>query len=940
LAGPGPTVRRRNPLWRFRRFFFVLAILGVVGLGSVWAFASQVELTEDNFEDLIQTTYICTAEVTVNCGPDNATNEISSEGQERVIVDYDDIPEVVIEAVIATEDKSFFEHRGVDPGGVLRAAYQVGRNEILGSGGSLQGGSTITQQYIKLATSDDADAVSRKAREMVRAIKFEQELTAELGTKQAAKEEVLERYLNRAYFGRSVYGIEAAAQVYFGKPVQRLQLPEAAYLAGLIRNPTNGEYFNNPDEATRRRTTSLASMLRDGYITQAEFDQADADTWSTLLPPPIIEGGLGEVKNSDIGTEYFVSAVRQQLPDLFPEGYFTESLRVYTTLDPDLQRLAYNTVYTKLDPAQHPDMPLGSMVALDLDNRVIALVGGSDWETSKVNLATGRSGGGLGFQAGSQMKTFALAEYIEQGFSPESYYEAPFTIRIPGTEDCDNWKPSGGITDNKTKPNHRTVYQAMAGSTNTVFAQMVLDIRVSNFINMAERLGIESEIPNCPSSVLGTNLVSPLEMASSYSTLLREGLRIDPVMIARIEDAEGNVLCYNPIDTCVAASSPNPVGEEVLDPSVARQVNGAMQQVVTGGTGRRARLTYEDGTTRAAAGKTGTTSNNRDAWFTGFTCGMTTSVWVGVPGDPIRFMNDRENQRLANEIAQAEADETGEPLPDEIPPVMAPLEEIFGTDDYDNSRGYGEISGGNLPAELWRDFMLAANADAPACDSLPTEGASSALRIQGQELLTTLLYCVAPDASWLADNGFTLDADGNVVPIEGFVPTSSTTVDPNATTTTDPNATTVPGEVTGTTPESTTTETTAAPTTQPPTTQASTTAPPTTAPPAESSTTEVLPGAGAGGDDDEQAAGGGNGYSTGFGFGAGGADGGSLSVGVVGRPMIVPVNTQQQEPQEQLPETTTTVPIVTTETTEPCLPVDNVGSLLSTLPPAAGGDGN
>ncbi|MDH3296104.1 MAG: transglycosylase domain-containing protein, partial [Acidimicrobiia bacterium] len=196
LSGPAPLRnRRRNPLWRFRRLLFVLAVLAGAGMAVLWSFASQVELTSDDFDDLIETTYICTAEVEFECGADVAANQLALDGEDRVKVSYGEIPELVIQAVVATEDKNFFQHQGADPVGLARAAFQVAKQKITGATGSLQGGSTITQQYIKLTSGDQADDLARKGREIVRAIKFEQELADELGSKEAAKQEIMARYL-------------------------------------------------------------------------------------------------------------------------------------------------------------------------------------------------------------------------------------------------------------------------------------------------------------------------------------------------------------------------------------------------------------------------------------------------------------------------------------------------------------------------------------------------------------------------------------------------------------------------------------------------------------------------------------------------------------------------------------------------------------------------
>lgn len=785
LSGPSPVRnRRRNPIWRFRRLFFVLGVFALVALSGVFAFVSQVELIEDNFDELIETTYICTAEVTAGCDAETATNELAADGEDREIVEYAEIPPVVIQAVVATEDQSFFEHQGIDPGGLLRAAYQVAKRELTDGTGSLQGGSTITQQYIKLATEDDADDFTRKGREIVRAIQLEQELTEELGSTEAAKAQILERYLNRAYWGRGVYGVQAAARVYFDKDLAEIDLPEAAYLAGLLRNPSRADAIENPAEAARRRSVSLGLMAEQGYITVEQQVAADADPWATLIPPPQAQIGIGDVKGSQYGTQYFVAAVRNDLAELFPEGeYLTDGLRVYTTLDPDLQRLAYQTITTKLDPS-NPYMPNGALTAVDDQGRVVAMMGGADWEQTQVNLAMGTEGGGSGFEAGSQMKVFALAEFIDQGYSPDSYYEAPHSIEFPPSADgkCERWNPSGGGSDDKTKPNHRTVWRATTWSSNTVYAQMMFDIGATQMAAMARDLGLESEMLDCPSLVLGSNPTSPLDMAGAFGNIGREGLRLDPILIERIEDADGNVLCWYPEDSC-DGGGPQRTGEQVLDPGVARQVIGAIENVVSGGTGQAAQLVLPDETIRPAAGKTGTTQRNQHAWFTGFTCGLTTSVWVGYPGQldqPTRFMNDKENVDSGL-----------------VWPTMA---ELFGTDEYGD-----EITGGKIPAELWHDFMMGALPTLPPCDALPTEDPVGSQQVLGLDLLTTLVHCVDPDPALVAAQSTTTsEGEG-----EGEGETT-TTEGGDTTTSTEETTTTTTEQTTTTAADSQTTDTTAA----------------------------------------------------------------------------------------------------------------------------------
>ena len=415
-------------MWRFRRALFLLALAGVTALAAGLAMLSRIALPEDDFADLVQTSFICTAEVTEGCGPTVATAQLSA-GEDREVVAYDAIPQVLIQAVVAAEDKWFFDHSGIDPFGIARALYRDLRNE-----GVQQGGSTITQQYVKNAFLTPERSVVRKLREAVLAVKLERELT---------KEEILGRYLNRIYFGRGAYGVEAASQAYFAKPVRQIDLAEAAYLAGLIRAPESADGERHPEEASRRRASVLTRMVEDGYITQAQADEANARPWSELRPRRSREG-LGDVRGSEYGTEYFVEAVRQQVAELFPDGQiYSRGLRVYTTLDHERQRAAYETVVSLLDPA-NPDDPNASIVAVDDKGRVVAMMAGARFSRSQVNLALGQEGGGSGRQPGSAFKTFALAEAIEQGYSARSLYRAPSTVVLAGANSGEDWRVSGG----------------------------------------------------------------------------------------------------------------------------------------------------------------------------------------------------------------------------------------------------------------------------------------------------------------------------------------------------------------------------------------------------------------------------------------------------------------------------------------------------------------
>ncbi|MEL7156815.1 MAG: transglycosylase domain-containing protein, partial [Actinomycetota bacterium] len=624
LSGPMPARnRRRNPFWRFRRLLFVMVLMAVVGAGTVLYVFSQTELPEDRVAELAQTSYLCTAEVTFDCGPDNATAQLSVGGEDREVVTYADLPPQLIAAVVATEDQDFFTHQGIDPRGISRAAYQY----FFGSG-VVQGGSTITQQYVKLAFNDEDETLTRKAREAIRAIKLEQELAEEcdqlpeaervvmdgvFNAEQCAKQEILIRYLNRAYFGRGASGVQSAAQAYFGKDVGEVTVAESAFLAGLLRNPNGADPEIEPEEANRRRTVSLELMAEAGYLTPAEAQEAAAEAW--LVEPRRNREGLGEVEGAEWGSEYFVEEVRLQIDELFPNGeIYTRGLRVYTTLNQDLQRAAYESAHAPkvedletrdfpemgplfLDP-NNPDDPDAAIVSIDHDGRVVAMVGGTDFEESEFNLAT--SSGTAGRQPGSTFKTLGLALAVEQDISLMSYYPAiPGVTRVgPPCSDGNGqpWQVTGGSS---ARYRYRDLVDALRWSSNVVFAQLVVQLTPNALADFATEMGVTSDLKDplangtstAPCSlILGGKGVPVIDMAAVYSVFERDGQRLDPVLIERVEDSEGNVLCWYPVNGECSPTDGVRVPVPVIAESTAHQVNYAMTQVVGGGTGRRANI--------------------------------------------------------------------------------------------------------------------------------------------------------------------------------------------------------------------------------------------------------------------------------------------------------------------------------------------------------------
>jgi len=637
----------RSFLWRLRRPAYVVLVLGVVSLGGLWLALSTIELPPAKRS--METTFVCDINVANNdCDFQNSMAKLSAT-EARVNVNYEQLPPVLVQAVLSAEDRDFFDHGGIDPAGLARAIYQ----SVLGSSKSKQGGSTITQQYVKLTYLTSERTLTRKLKEGVLSVKLEGELD---------KRDILTRYLNEIYFGRGAYGVEAASRAYFGIGVENLQIHQAAYLAGLIRSPASAEATRDPKEATRRRRTVLKGMISEGYITQDEADSADAVPWvssptdvagetqtMTILPRPAEKSDLGQVRYSEYGSEYWVSLVRKQLRERFGPGAETQGLRVYITYDPEMQEDAFQAVTGTLS---QPDGPSGSLVAVDEQGQIRAMVGGTDFTNNKVNLALGKEGGGSGRQPGSTFKPFALAAFIEDGYSIESAFRSPPTTQFPGvfTEPGKLWSPQNF---GKADLGVLSVEEATWKSSNTVYAGMVNLVTPDRVAEMANRLGVTAQLDPQYALVLGTEEVSVLDMASAYSTFADRGKHTPPYVIRRVEDSSGAVLFDAKKDV---------KSEQVIAEDVADTVNSVLTGVLKNGTGKAASIQV------VAAGKTGTTTDSKDAWFAGYTCHLTAAVWMGY----------------------------------EQPKPMK------------SYRGK-EVSGGTVPAEIWRKFMSSATQGDAGC---------------------------------------------------------------------------------------------------------------------------------------------------------------------------------------------------------------------------------
>ncbi len=505
-----------------------------------------------------------------------------------------DIPEVLKDAVVAAEDRNFYNHSGVDVGAALRALWVD-----LRSGEVVQGGSTITQQYVKNAYTGGERTVTRKVREAVLASQLD---------RQISKDEILYRYLSDTYFGEGAYGVGAAAATYFRKPVNELTLSESALLAGLIPAPSRYSPRVDPFGAEDRRLGVLDAMLEEEMISEAEHTLAVAQpVWLAELGEPA--GPVTTVLPPEPQTAnhpWFKDYVRRYVDERLGGDDLYRGLRIETTLDPRVQAAAVASVAEALEGTEEVQM---AVVAVEPPTGYVrAIVGGRDFADSSVNRALGAAGGGTDRQPGSSFKPFVLAHAFEQGIGPDATYSgAPH--EVAGTTIGNYGGSSYGTIDLRS---------ATPRSVNTVFTRLILDVGVESTFETVNRLGIDTP-PYDPgrfgaSVALGALGASPLEMASAYGVFAANGRRAGPTPVLRVLDSEGNVL----IDNTRPATVP------VLDPAVATNVTDVLQGVLESGGTASGR-----GLVRPAGGKTGTSQEARDAWFEGYTPTLSTSVWVG-----------------------------------------------------------------------------------------------------------------------------------------------------------------------------------------------------------------------------------------------------------------------------------------------------------------------
>jgi penicillin-binding protein 1A len=590
----------------FSRLALVVIASGVVLALAVGAMAVPARLLDDagsgepgpiTLRPLAQRSYMYAA--------DGSILAVLREEENRQSVPLATIPQHVISAVLAVEDAGFWVHEGFDVRGMLRA-FRANVEQ----GGISQGGSTITQQLIKLDVLGNEQTLDRKIEEVVLASRLE---------KMMSKEEILDRYVNTVYFGNHAYGIQAAAETYFGVNARDLNPGQAALLAGLIRNPVSYNPIRYPERAAERLDIALERLIDVGSLTEAE-----AAVWKQSTPIPTAVHNLLPRAN-----DYFASLVEQQLladkrlgttpEERFNAVYFG-GLKVYTTYSPQAQAQAQaardqnlplvNGVFAAgTDPAGN-----GSAAVVSVDPRTGAvpyMVAGPGFQNYKYNLVTQNRR-----QTGSSFKTFVLATAMERGYSPEDQIDGtgPCLFKNPtGTPDPYPAENFGGSTRGPGTLTTQTL-----GSVNCAYVRLGLIVGLNNVVNMAQRLGVRSAAADGlaanESLPLGSAGVTPLDMASAYATLANDGVYNPPYFIQKVEDRHGRVIFQH---------EPGP--KPVISPQTARLVTEILRQNVTSGTGTAAAL----GSGQPAAGKTGTHTGSYDAWFVGYTPHLATAVWVG-----------------------------------------------------------------------------------------------------------------------------------------------------------------------------------------------------------------------------------------------------------------------------------------------------------------------
>lgn len=560
-SGTAAPSRLRKWMKRAMQWALALAIFAAIGIGIAVSLAVQ---RMPSFDELKKSP----AGQTIRVRASDGTVFFTLGPNYGRWLPLEETPQIMQDAMIAVEDRRFRIHPGIDPVGMSRAAIFAVQH--YGTGRRMQGASTITQQLARNIFLSNSYTVTRKMREMVLAMAMEWKFS---------KDQLLELYLNKVYFGGGSYGVDAASRLFFGHSATEMSLGEAAVVAGLVKAPSHYSPTADAEAAQQRAQVVLGVMVDAGVITRA---QADATEPANLSP--VKEGGQNSAR-------YFTDWVLPQLDTLIDEG--TSAIDVYTTIDLAMQRAATSAIQ-----ANTPKGVQGALVSLDRDGAVRAMVGGTDYVTSNYNRTTQALR-----QPGSVWKVFVYLAALESGFKVEDrLVDEP--VRING------WSPRNASGRYSGDVSVRT---AFAHSINTIAAKLGDEVGYSAVANMARRFGITTPINTQPSMVLGTSEVRALDLTAAFAAISRKGVSVQPYGITRVTSSEGKILYQHQPDN----------GRVLVDQWVSAGITDLLQTAVNTGTGRAAQIG------RPVAGKTGTTSSNKDGWFLGFSSGLTTGVWMG-----------------------------------------------------------------------------------------------------------------------------------------------------------------------------------------------------------------------------------------------------------------------------------------------------------------------
>ena len=534
--------------------------------------------------------------------PELISSVTGTERSKRKVIGFGDLPPHLVKAITVTEDRSFFEHYGVNIRGIIRAFVRRVDSDP-SSPIARQGGSSITQQLVKNLLLSPEQTWRRKTAEAYMSVILETRLS---------KEKIFELYCNQVYMGQqagfSIHGFGEAASAYFNKDVTNLTLSESAFLAGLIRSPNRYNPYNKLETATARRNQVLDSMVEAGELSAA--DAATAKN-TVLQVAPV----RGRIDVSD--APYFADYVQNQLSDMIAGGDAAEHLRIYTTVDMDLQRAAYAALTKQLaalDKIQarrfEPGTLQAALVAINAKTgEIVAMVGGRDYSKSQLNRAVDAMR-----QPGSVFKPFVYATALNTAYDPVPRVITPATTYMdePKTFTFDNQEYSPGNFGDTYSNAPVTLRDAMVHSLNVVTVDVAMDVTIGRVMSLAAKAGLPKPARAYPAMALGTSEASPLQIASAYTAFANLGTRVTPIAINRITTGNG-----------VTIAAPTAQRNEVLRPDVAYVMDSFMKDVINRGTASKVRARGLKGT---LAGKTGT---SRDGWFAGFTPNIVCAVWVG-----------------------------------------------------------------------------------------------------------------------------------------------------------------------------------------------------------------------------------------------------------------------------------------------------------------------